>query len=227
MTLLSAGCRKHAYARPAFSRSQQSPLAHSKPARKRAFCTSHRLRHASDISVAGDDPVNEADPSGEDAVSPCPQDVLQLAPHLGLLPLLPTPVSVSAPPSASPPPSQHPMAQLASYQTPGPNSCDATGSYRKHSIGAFGVSVATVISNINVYVECSSQSIAFAESEWVVAGVGTSGYGVTPCNGYACIVKVTNIYAVGAGYVLPFVEAEGTSGDLLAVNIEGLEPIRF
>jgi hypothetical protein len=222
----TTGPRKHAYAPRAFSDPRNDLVHHRSSARQRGFCTCHRLQHASGSLVAGDDPVNAGDPSG-DAVSPCPPDVLQLAPHLALLPLLPTPVSVSAPPSASPSPSQHLIAQLASYQTPGPNSCDATGSYRKHSIGAFGVSVATVISNINVYIECSSQSIAFAESEWVVAGVGTSGYGVTPCNGYACIVNVSNIYAVGAGYILPFVEAEGTSGELLAVNIEGLEPIRF
>lgn len=28
------------------------------------FCPSHRLRHASRIAVAGDDPVNEGDPDG-------------------------------------------------------------------------------------------------------------------------------------------------------------------
>jgi hypothetical protein len=174
---------------------------------------------------AGDDPVNADDPSG-DAPNPCPPGE-QLALHAGLLPLQLRPVSVGAPPSAPPPPAQHPLAQLASYQTPSPSGCNAAGSYRKHSIGAFGVSVATSISNINVYVECSSQSIAFAESEWVVGGVGISGYGVATCSGYACVVKVSNVYAVGAGYVIPFVEAEGTSGDLLAVNIEGLEPIRY
>jgi len=70
-TLLSEGCPKHAYALPAFLRSRQRPLAHSKPARKRAFCPSRRLRHASDISVAGDDPVNEGDPSGKATVGFC------------------------------------------------------------------------------------------------------------------------------------------------------------
>ena len=38
--------------------------AHHVPARQRGFCPSRRLRHASDISVAGDDPVNEGDPTG-------------------------------------------------------------------------------------------------------------------------------------------------------------------
>jgi len=39
-------------------------------ARQRGFCPHHQLRHASEISVAGDDPVNEGDPSGKD---PCLQ----------------------------------------------------------------------------------------------------------------------------------------------------------
>jgi hypothetical protein len=46
--LTTGGCPKNAYALPTFSRSEQRPLAHSKPAPKRAFCPSHRLRLASD-----------------------------------------------------------------------------------------------------------------------------------------------------------------------------------
>jgi hypothetical protein len=57
-------CRKHAFAARAFRRTLNGLSAHAKTARKRAFCPSRRLRHASDISVAGDDPVNEGDPSG-------------------------------------------------------------------------------------------------------------------------------------------------------------------
>ncbi|HMK96969.1 MAG TPA: phage tail tip lysozyme [Acidimicrobiales bacterium] len=34
-------------------------------ARQRGFCPHHQLRHASEISVAGDDPVNGSDPSGQ------------------------------------------------------------------------------------------------------------------------------------------------------------------
>jgi hypothetical protein len=66
-TLLSVGCRKNAFALPAFCSTLHGLSPHPKTARKRAFCTSHRLRPASDISVAGDDPVNEADPTRRDS----------------------------------------------------------------------------------------------------------------------------------------------------------------
>ena len=42
---------------------QDGPV-HSRPARQRGFCPSRRLQPASENSVAGDDPVNESDPSG-------------------------------------------------------------------------------------------------------------------------------------------------------------------
>jgi len=63
-TLTTGGCQKHAFAPRTFSRSQNWLSAHHVPARQSAFCPSHRLRHASDISVASDDPVNGWDPSG-------------------------------------------------------------------------------------------------------------------------------------------------------------------
>ena len=44
--------------------------AHSKPLHRRGFCPRH-LRPASRTSVAGDDPVNESDPSGQATVGYC------------------------------------------------------------------------------------------------------------------------------------------------------------
>jgi hypothetical protein len=63
-TLGDRRCRKHAFAARAFRRTLNGLSAHAKTARKRAFCPSRRLRHASDIPVTGDDPVNEKDPTG-------------------------------------------------------------------------------------------------------------------------------------------------------------------
>jgi len=63
-TLTTGGCQKHAFALPPFLRPHERRSGHRVPARRRAFCPSHRLRPALDISVAGDDPVNEVDPSG-------------------------------------------------------------------------------------------------------------------------------------------------------------------
>jgi hypothetical protein len=72
------GPRKHAFAPRAFSRSQNWPSAHHVSARRRAFCPSRRLRHASDISVAGDDPVNEVDPTGLITIGECVEGHLSL-----------------------------------------------------------------------------------------------------------------------------------------------------
>jgi hypothetical protein len=63
-TLTTGGCQKHAFALPPFLRPHERRSGHRVPARQSAFCPSHRLQHASDISVAGDDPVNETDPLG-------------------------------------------------------------------------------------------------------------------------------------------------------------------
>jgi hypothetical protein len=67
-TLTTGGCQKHAFAPRAFRSTLHDLSAHPKAARQSAFCTSHRLRPASDISVAGDDPVNEGDPTGLSAL---------------------------------------------------------------------------------------------------------------------------------------------------------------
>jgi hypothetical protein len=63
-TITTGKCPKHAFAPRVFPSPPKPCSAHHISPRKRAFCPSHRLRHASDIPVAGDDPVNESDPSG-------------------------------------------------------------------------------------------------------------------------------------------------------------------
>ena len=70
-SLTTGGCQKHAFALPPFLRPHERRSGHRVPARQSAFCPSHRLQHASDISVAGDDPVNSADPSGMWTVGYC------------------------------------------------------------------------------------------------------------------------------------------------------------
>ena len=49
---------------PAASAPPERRPDHRVPARQRGFCPSRRLRHASEIPDAGDDPVNDGDPSG-------------------------------------------------------------------------------------------------------------------------------------------------------------------
>jgi hypothetical protein len=61
---LTTGCPKNPLTRLPLPRPPERRPDHHVPARQRGFCPSRRLRHASDISVAGDDPVNEGDPSG-------------------------------------------------------------------------------------------------------------------------------------------------------------------
>ena len=63
-TITTGKCPKHAFAPRVFPSPPKPCSAHHISPRKRAFCPSHRLRHASDIPVAGDDPVNLSDPTG-------------------------------------------------------------------------------------------------------------------------------------------------------------------
>ena len=64
-TMLQAvACPKNALTRTSPHRFLKHPLFHHVPARQRAFCPSRRLRHASGSPDAGDDPVNEGDPTG-------------------------------------------------------------------------------------------------------------------------------------------------------------------
>ena len=65
----TSGCSKHAFAPSAFAHHSRGHFPHDFTTNNRGFCL-HRLRHALRTSVAGDDPVNEGDPSGKD---PCLQ----------------------------------------------------------------------------------------------------------------------------------------------------------
>ena len=71
-TMLQAvACPKNALTRTSPHRFLKHPLFHHVPARQRAFCPSRRLRHASGSPDAGDDPVNEGDPSGLATIGVC------------------------------------------------------------------------------------------------------------------------------------------------------------
>ena len=67
----AAPCPESALTRPSSRGPLQRRAAHHISARQRVFCPSRRLRHASGSPDAGDDPVNEADPSGLWTVGYC------------------------------------------------------------------------------------------------------------------------------------------------------------
>ncbi len=59
------GCPENALTRLLSRRPLERSSSHQGRARQRGFCPSRRLRRADEIASAGDDPVNEADPSGD------------------------------------------------------------------------------------------------------------------------------------------------------------------
>jgi hypothetical protein len=70
-TLKVRGPRKHAFAPRAFAHPENRPSSWRATARQRGFCPSRWLRHASVTPDAGDDPVNEEDPTGDVSVGFC------------------------------------------------------------------------------------------------------------------------------------------------------------
>jgi hypothetical protein len=84
----STGCPKSALTRPPPRHPHEHRPGHYVPARQRAFCPSRRLRLASEFPDAGDDPVNGADPSGQDWLpsvgggASCPPSTTPTAPTL-------------------------------------------------------------------------------------------------------------------------------------------------
>jgi hypothetical protein len=68
-TLQAMPCPKSALTRFSSRGPLQRRAAHHISGRQRVFCPSRRLRHASGSPDAGDDPVNEGDPSGDNSAA--------------------------------------------------------------------------------------------------------------------------------------------------------------